>query len=83
MGGYQNSYNYIASAFALDVPESQIKQFSIILSDSEFQEEESIPTLQSYLTFCKGGVGHTVFGLYVASEDYVEVYRTAQNFRGL
>ena len=63
----------IASAFALDVLECRIKQFSIILSDSQFQEEESIPTLQSYLTFRKGGVGHTIFGLYVPSEDYVEV----------
>ena len=57
----------IASAFDLDVTSDTIESSSIIVADSELHEEESIPTLESYLHHRKGGIGRTTFGLYVSS----------------
>ena len=52
----------IASAFDLDVTSDTIESSSIIVADSELHEEESIPTLESYLHYRKGGIGRTTFG---------------------
>lgn len=63
----------IASDFDLDVTSDTIESSSIVVADSELHEEESIPTLESYLHHRKGGIGRTTFGLYISSALSEEV----------